>query len=84
MIVFESPEFHVGDRVRVYRGSSCGTVESAVVVDAPADRSFRLEFADGHRSHLRRGRVELHAPLQDTALTRAPFSTPSARPNSRR
>ncbi|MFJ9770562.1 hypothetical protein ACIRVF_04895 [Kitasatospora sp. NPDC101157] len=60
MIVSETLEFHVGDQVWVYRDSSFGTVESAVVVDAPADHSLRLEFTDGHRSHLRDGRVELH------------------------
>ncbi|MFG2844638.1 hypothetical protein ACGF12_15910 [Kitasatospora sp. NPDC048296] len=69
MIVSETPEFHVGDRVWVYRDSSYGTVESAVVVDTPADRSLRLRFADGHRNHLRSGRVELHAPCRESALT---------------
>ncbi|MER7842582.1 hypothetical protein ABTZ03_01350 [Kitasatospora sp. NPDC096077] len=60
VIVSETPEFHVGDQVWVYRDCSYGTVESAVVVAALADRSLRLEFADGHRNHLRHGRVELH------------------------
>ncbi|MET8628323.1 hypothetical protein ABZW30_32050 [Kitasatospora sp. NPDC004669] len=86
MIVSETPEFHVGDRVWVYRDSSYGTVESAVVVDAPADRSLRLEFADGHRSHLRDGRVELHTPGVETALTwcqdRSPMARRPARPLS--
>ncbi|KJS57843.1 hypothetical protein [Streptomyces rubellomurinus] len=59
MIVSETAEFHVGDRVRVYRESFYGAVESAVVVDTPADRSLRLEFGDGRRNHLRKGRVEL-------------------------
>ncbi|MEU7094698.1 hypothetical protein [Kitasatospora aureofaciens] len=54
--------FHVGDRVRIYRESFYGTVESAVVVDAPADHSLRLEFPDGHRNHLRNGHIELLAP----------------------
>ncbi|MFJ8470980.1 hypothetical protein [Kitasatospora sp. NPDC094011] len=67
MIVSETPEFHVGDQVWVYRDSSYGTVESAVVVDTPADRSLRLEFTDGHRNHLRHGRVERHS-LPDTAV----------------
>ncbi|MFG3224537.1 hypothetical protein ACGF07_07135 [Kitasatospora sp. NPDC048194] len=69
MIVSETPEFHVGDQVWVYRDSSYGTVESAVVVAAPADRSLRLEFADGHRNHLRRGRVELHVPRGSRGMT---------------
>ncbi|MGW2371055.1 MULTISPECIES: hypothetical protein [Kitasatospora] len=69
VIVSETSEFHVGDQVWVYRDSSFGAVESAVVVAAPADRSLRVEFADGHRSHLRRGRVELHAPRTERALT---------------
>ncbi|MER6297998.1 hypothetical protein ABT247_00295 [Kitasatospora sp. NPDC001539] len=69
MIVSETPEFHVGDQVWVYRDSSYGTVESAVVVAAPADRSLRLEFADGHRNHLRRGRVELHVPRGRRGMT---------------
>ncbi|MFF2079723.1 hypothetical protein ACFVXG_33815 [Kitasatospora sp. NPDC058162] len=61
VIVSETSEFHVGDRVWVYRESCYGAVESAVVVGAPADRSLQLVFADGHRNHLRHGRVELHA-----------------------
>lgn len=61
MIVSETTEFHVGDQVWVYRESSYAAVESAVVVAAPADGSLRLEFADGHRSHLRSGRVEVPA-----------------------
>ncbi|MBD0694593.1 hypothetical protein [Streptomyces sp. CBMA123] len=78
MIVSETPEFHIGDQVWVYRESSYGTVESAVVVDAPADHSLRLEFADGHRNHLRHGRVELHAPAARTALTRRQDRSPTA------
>ncbi|WP_316528669.1 hypothetical protein [Kitasatospora brasiliensis] len=62
VIVSETAEFHVGDRVWVYRESSYATVESAVVVEAPADHSLRLEYGDGHRGHLREGRVELLAP----------------------
>ncbi|MFE4977357.1 hypothetical protein ACFRAR_35270 [Kitasatospora sp. NPDC056651] len=62
MIVSQTPEFHVGDRVWVYRESSYAAVESAVVLEAPADRSLRLEYGDGHRGHLRAGRVELLAP----------------------
>ncbi|MEU9044867.1 MULTISPECIES: hypothetical protein [unclassified Kitasatospora] len=61
VIVSATAEFHVGDRVWVYRESSYAAVESAVVVAAPVDRSLRLEFTDGHRSHLRSGRVELSA-----------------------
>ncbi|MFJ8622049.1 hypothetical protein ACIRD3_04310 [Kitasatospora sp. NPDC093550] len=61
VIVSETAEFHVGDRVWVYRESSYAAVESAVVVAAPADHSLRLLFTDGHRSHLRSGRVELPA-----------------------
>ncbi|RKT20059.1 hypothetical protein BX285_4539 [Streptomyces sp. 1114.5] len=61
MIVSETAEFHVGDRVWIYRETSYAAVESAVVVDVQADRSLRLEFTDGHRSHLRSGRVELSA-----------------------
>ncbi|MGW3185915.1 hypothetical protein ACWDD9_42260 [Kitasatospora sp. NPDC001119] len=62
MIVSETAEFHVGDRVWVYRESSYAAVECAVVVGAPADRSLRLEYGDGHRGHLREGRVELLDP----------------------
>ncbi|MEV7774278.1 hypothetical protein [Kitasatospora sp. NPDC086791] len=61
MIVSETAEFHVGDEVWVYRESSYAAVESAVVEAAPEDRSLRLVFADGHRSHLRSGRVEVPA-----------------------
>ncbi|MBD0694942.1 hypothetical protein [Streptomyces sp. CBMA123] len=61
MIISETTEFHIGDRVCVYRESSYGTIESAVVVDAPADHSLRVEFTDGHRNHLRNGRIELVA-----------------------
>ncbi|CAM5651466.1 hypothetical protein HS99_0001715 [Kitasatospora aureofaciens] len=62
MIISETVLFHVGDRVCIYRESFYGTVESAVVVDAPADHSLRLEFPDGHRNHLRNGHIELLAP----------------------
>ncbi|MFD7449246.1 hypothetical protein [Kitasatospora sp. NPDC059827] len=81
MIVSETSEFHIGDRVWVYRESSYGAVESAVVVDAPADRSLRLEFADGHRNHLRHGRVELHGLRRkgvDGALRSCPGKPPAA------
>ncbi|MFI9363025.1 hypothetical protein ACIG5E_18520 [Kitasatospora sp. NPDC053057] len=69
MIVSETSEFHVGDQVWVYRDASFGAVESAVVLDAPADGSLRLEFTDGHRSHLRHGRVELHLRGTEAVLT---------------
>ncbi|MGW3076141.1 hypothetical protein [Kitasatospora sp. NPDC001132] len=62
VIVSETVEFHTGDRVCVYRESSYGMIESAVVVDTPADQSLRLEFTDGHRNHLRNGHIELLAP----------------------
>ncbi|MQS17155.1 hypothetical protein F7Q99_34475 [Streptomyces kaniharaensis] len=61
MIISETAEFHIGDRVCVYRESSYGTIESAVVVDVPADHSLRLEFTDGHCNHLRSGHIELLA-----------------------
>ncbi|MFE5587584.1 hypothetical protein [Kitasatospora sp. NPDC056531] len=62
MIISETAEFHIGDRVCVYRDSSYGSIESAVVVDVPADHSLRLEFTDGHRNHLRNGHIELLTP----------------------
>ncbi|MFJ9612202.1 hypothetical protein ACIRS1_38300 [Kitasatospora sp. NPDC101176] len=63
MIISETAKFHIGDRVCVYRDSSYGAIESAVVVGLPADHSVRLEFTDGHRNHLRDGRIELLVPL---------------------
>ncbi|WP_158834716.1 hypothetical protein [Streptomyces sp. NRRL S-350] len=81
MIISETAEFHVGDQVRVYRESSYASVESAVVVDAPADRSLRLEFADGHRSHLRSGRVELSTGRRAPASDTCPDCRPRTRPD---
>lgn len=62
MIISETVEFRVGDRVWVYRDSAFGAVEGAVVVDVRPDRSLRVEFTDGHRNLLRHGHVELRAP----------------------
>ncbi|MBV6701785.1 hypothetical protein [Kitasatospora aureofaciens] len=77
MIISETAEFRIGDHVWVYRDSSYGAVESAVVVDVRPDRSLRLEFTDGHRNHLRHGHIELRTPPAGAVAAGGRFEEPA-------